>query len=350
MGEEIDNDRMLMPPPPKKVYRGGSVGSIVGTSSTEYFERGGDEAEPEAPAVALLMKSEIELSLPEYQNKNNITSNNKRVAVSPETLESSTRREENDNVMSAYSCSGTRHRFEAPSMMEESDEYFNGSVVGQQGSEEYCPPSADGFQPVIVGSHLSCNDENEFVQQQQQHAEEQQPHDDNQEQQQQQHQLQQMENNGNDNYDDTTTTPTTNNNNLNQEENNNDDDDEMIKVDDSTCTTLTASAATSTLKGDQPDPDLPRLDDIIGHKQVKLRMEEMLLPLALPTSIANSVLTGVRSMPASMLLYGMFNKKKKKAKLASCTSTNTPLFFVSFRFSDNSIRFWFYSNRPSRMW
>jgi len=47
-----------------------------------------------------------------------------------------------------------------------------------------------------------------------------------------------------------------------------------------------------------------RFKDIIGHGAIKLRIEEMLLPLALPQSIASSVLTGIRALPASILLYG----------------------------------------------
>ena len=47
-----------------------------------------------------------------------------------------------------------------------------------------------------------------------------------------------------------------------------------------------------------------RLKDIIGHGAVKLRIDEVILPLGLPSSIADSILTGIRSTPASILLYG----------------------------------------------
>lgn len=47
-----------------------------------------------------------------------------------------------------------------------------------------------------------------------------------------------------------------------------------------------------------------RFRDIIGHGAVKLRIEEMLLPMSLPPSIADSVLTGIRAQPASILLHG----------------------------------------------
>jgi len=47
-----------------------------------------------------------------------------------------------------------------------------------------------------------------------------------------------------------------------------------------------------------------RFSDIIGHSAAKLRLDEALLPLALPPSLARSVLTGVRAAPASILLHG----------------------------------------------
>jgi SpoVK/Ycf46/Vps4 family AAA+-type ATPase len=47
-----------------------------------------------------------------------------------------------------------------------------------------------------------------------------------------------------------------------------------------------------------------RFSDIIGHGSVKLRIDEILLPLALPPSLTDSILIGVRASPASILLYG----------------------------------------------
>ena len=47
-----------------------------------------------------------------------------------------------------------------------------------------------------------------------------------------------------------------------------------------------------------------RFSDIIGHGSVKVRIDEILLPLALPSNLTNSILRGIRAMPASMLLYG----------------------------------------------
>ena len=53
-----------------------------------------------------------------------------------------------------------------------------------------------------------------------------------------------------------------------------------------------------------PEMTTTRFSDIIGHASVKLRIDEMLLPLALPSALADSILTGVRSLPACLLLYG----------------------------------------------
>ncbi|GKZ00019.1 hypothetical protein MPSEU_000955300 [Mayamaea pseudoterrestris] len=47
-----------------------------------------------------------------------------------------------------------------------------------------------------------------------------------------------------------------------------------------------------------------RFKDIIGHTAVKIRCDELLLPMWLAPSLTQSVLTGVRSMPASILLFG----------------------------------------------
>jgi SpoVK/Ycf46/Vps4 family AAA+-type ATPase len=47
-----------------------------------------------------------------------------------------------------------------------------------------------------------------------------------------------------------------------------------------------------------------RLNDIIGHGGVKLRIDELILPLGLPVAVASAVLTGIRATPASVLLYG----------------------------------------------
>ena len=48
----------------------------------------------------------------------------------------------------------------------------------------------------------------------------------------------------------------------------------------------------------------PLFKDIIGHQSVKLRLDEVLLPLALPANLSRSILTGVRSLAASIFMYG----------------------------------------------
>ncbi|CAJ1957679.1 unnamed protein product [Cylindrotheca closterium] len=48
----------------------------------------------------------------------------------------------------------------------------------------------------------------------------------------------------------------------------------------------------------------PNFCDIIGHRHVKLRLEEVLLPLALPSHLADSILTGIRANPTSIFMYG----------------------------------------------
>ena len=47
-----------------------------------------------------------------------------------------------------------------------------------------------------------------------------------------------------------------------------------------------------------------RFKDIVGHASVKLRIDELILPLSLPMAISNSIFRGIRSIPASILLYG----------------------------------------------
>jgi hypothetical protein len=47
-----------------------------------------------------------------------------------------------------------------------------------------------------------------------------------------------------------------------------------------------------------------RFSDIIGHASVKLRIDELILPLGLPSNISQSILKGIRSIPTSILLYG----------------------------------------------
>eukprot|EP00934_Nitzschia_sp_Nitz4_P003717 Nitzschia sp. Nitz4//scaffold2_size372955//159091//160464//NITZ4_000413-RA/size372955-snap-gene-0.27-mRNA-1//1//CDS//3329546748//3707//frame0 len=52
------------------------------------------------------------------------------------------------------------------------------------------------------------------------------------------------------------------------------------------------------------DTKMPRFHDIVGHDAIKERLDEVLLPLALPPSIAKQILQGVRSLAASILMFG----------------------------------------------
>jgi hypothetical protein len=61
-----------------------------------------------------------------------------------------------------------------------------------------------------------------------------------------------------------------------------------------------------------------RLKDIIGHGALKSRIQEILLPLSLPCSVANSILKGIRSMPVSILLHGPPGCGKVSCKQVSC--------------------------------
>ena len=69
------------------------------------------------------------------------------------------------------------------------------------------------------------------------------------------------------------------------------------------------STGTPTLVMNSTDPKDSKIPsktfkDIIGHRSVKLRLEEIILPLRLPTELATSVFRGIRSLPASVLFHG----------------------------------------------
>ena len=72
--------------------------------------------------------------------------------------------------------------------------------------------------------------------------------------------------------------------------------------------------------------------DIIGHGQAKLRLDEALLPLALPPDLANSVLSGIRSSPSSILLHGP--PGTGKTKLAKAVAGEAQAAFLSVGPSD----------------
>mmetsp|Transcript_25270 Transcript_25270/g.59153 ORF Transcript_25270/g.59153 Transcript_25270/m.59153 type:complete len:921 (+) Transcript_25270:99-2861(+) len=52
------------------------------------------------------------------------------------------------------------------------------------------------------------------------------------------------------------------------------------------------------------ESNIIQFKDIIGHQSVKLRLDEVLLPMALPASLSQTILRGIRTLPASILLYG----------------------------------------------
>ena len=90
----------------------------------------------------------------------------------------------------------------------------------------------------------------------------------------------------------------------NEAGNNAEEEDGVIMINDDACSSTTNNAPDSSAAFQIPDTSLPRFNDIIGHGHVKLRIEEVLLPLALPIAVTNAILKGVRSMPASIMLTG----------------------------------------------
>lgn len=101
--------------------------------------------------------------------------------------------------------------------------------------------------------------------------------------------------------------------------------------------TRTAAAKQQQSHGfDSPPPPPPLVGvsfrDIIGHGQAKLRLDEALLPLALPPDIAASVLTGIRAAPASILLHGP--PGCGKSKLAKAMAGEAQAVFLSIGPSD----------------
>eukprot|EP00984_Skeletonema_dohrnii_P023095 scaffold12193_cov122-Skeletonema_dohrnii-CCMP3373.AAC.2 len=72
--------------------------------------------------------------------------------------------------------------------------------------------------------------------------------------------------------------------------------------------------------------------DIIGHGQAKLRLDEALLPLALPPDLADSVLSGIRAAPASILLHGP--PGCGKTKLAKAVAGEAQAAYISVGPSD----------------
>ncbi|KAL7435439.1 hypothetical protein ACHAXM_006170 [Skeletonema potamos] len=102
----------------------------------------------------------------------------------------------------------------------------------------------------------------------------------------------------------------------------------------------TVDANDFTTKRDKMQPphgyDIPTINasfrDIIGHGQAKLRLDEALLPLALPPDLAASVLSGIRAAPASILLHGP--PGCGKTKLAKAVAGEAQAAFISVGPSD----------------
>jgi len=85
-------------------------------------------------------------------------------------------------------------------------------------------------------------------------------------------------------------------------------------------------------KHHQSNNNSPTFRDIIGHGQAKLRLDEALLPLALPPDLAESVLTGIRASPSSFLLHGP--PGCGKTKLAKAVAGEAQAAFLSVGPSD----------------
>jgi len=85
-------------------------------------------------------------------------------------------------------------------------------------------------------------------------------------------------------------------------------------------------------KQHQSNNNSPTFRDIIGHGQAKLRLDEALLPLALPPDLAESVLTGIRAAPTSILLHGP--PGTGKTKLAKAVAGEAQAAFLSVGPSD----------------
>ena len=87
-------------------------------------------------------------------------------------------------------------------------------------------------------------------------------------------------------------------------------------------------------QGEYEQPPIPNASfrDIIGHGQAKLRLDEALLPLALPPDLCDSVLSGIRAAPASILLHGP--PGCGKTKLAKAVAGEAQAAFLSVGPSD----------------
>jgi len=117
--------------------------------------------------------------------------------------------------------------------------------------------------------------------------------------------------------------------------NENDENATDLKGDNNTqskSTPLNTTNDSKKNKHHQSNNNSPTFRDIIGHGQAKLRLDEALLPLALPPDLAESVLTGIRAAPASILLHGP--PGCGKTKLAKAVAGEAQAAFLSVGPSD----------------
>lgn len=91
----------------------------------------------------------------------------------------------------------------------------------------------------------------------------------------------------------------------------------------------TSQESNSNKRRKHDEPEATRLEDIIGHDKVKMRIEEIILPLGLPPSVTDRVLTGIRSIPASILLHGPPGCGKTQLARAIAGEAHAAFFSVS---------------------